>query len=169
MPQATAAAMALPRRLTRSLESLASSFIAWAFALSTAGLLFHLSRALYLGHFPFASPLTLTPHAPDAEPWGLSYLGVRGAYCAGGEALCTLLALGMSMTLSAPIRRLGLLALIAWPGLWAADAILLVASTWHNAWWHTQPWILAATVALLIIVAANLHRAMRLWKLRVAV
>jgi len=157
------------RRLFRTVEIAITTSIAWVFGLATAAVLLYLASGLWTGQYPSASPLTLTQSTSLAQPWGLSFIGINGAYIAGGMAAGILIALGMSMMIAQTPRRLGLLAALAWSGLWTVDAVMHVSTTWTGAWWSAGNEILAATLALFIIFACMFHRAVRLWRVRVSV
>jgi hypothetical protein len=80
-----------------------------------------------------------------------------------------LIALGMSMMVASGPRRLGLLLVLGWAGLWVTDAVVLIARSWTGSWWTAGNDILAGTLALFVVFACMFHRATRLWRIKVTV
>lgn len=175
MSRAPTAGLSIPARVTRSFEIACTTIIAWSFGLITAGILLLLAYRVWSGNQPSAlTPLSIAPAAFSAgveqsRPWGLTYAGQNGAALALGEALGVLIALGLSMMFGSAARRLGLLLMIGWSGLWAVNAVIILAGAWSHSWWHVSAHFLGATLALFVILAAMVHRAARLWRIPIAV
>lgn len=157
---------AVGRRFFRTVEIAITTTIAWAFGLATAGLLLYLASGLWTKQYPAATPLTVTHPADPAQPWGLTFVGINGAYQAVGMAAGILIALGMSMMIAQTPRRLGLLAVLAWVGLWVTDAVWMISQTWTGWGWTAGSDKLAATLALFVVFACMFHRAVRLWRVK---
>jgi hypothetical protein len=174
MSRAPAAHPSLSSRVSRSFEVGCTTLIAWAFGAATAGVLGYLAYNLWNGSFKFASPLSIAPasmsnNLEQAKPWGLSFSGQAAPILAVAEAMGVVLALVMSMMFASTPRRLGLVLMIFWSGLWAADAVMILAGSWDHGWWHAPIQFIAATAALFIIVAAMVHRAARMWRIPVSI
>ena len=174
MSRAPAAQVSFSSKVSRTFEVACTSMIAWAFAMVSIVSLGLIAFRLASGNIKEASVLTLLPASfvagiETAQPWGLTFSGPTGAFIAGGEAMGVLLAVGLSMMFASTPRRLGLLMMLGWAGLWATDAVLILAQTWSHGWWQVSVQFLAATLALFIVVAAMAHRASRLWRVPVSI
>jgi hypothetical protein len=124
----------LARRASRTLEVAFTTVVAWAFGVATAGVLLYVASGLYRGNLKVATPLTpadpaIVGSVSASKPWALTFEGHNGAALAAGMAAMVLVALGLSMMFASNPRRLGLLMLTAWSGVWAADGVLIVGNT----------------------------------------
>lgn len=174
MSRAPAGELSLPSRMTRSFELAGTTLIAWAFGACSAAALGVLAFRLSNGDLKEANPLHLAPAvfgagAEGARPWGLEFVGMKGAMLALSEGLAVLIALAMSMMFASGPRRLGLLLMVAWSGLWSADAVMILARSWNHGWWHVSFQFLGATLALFVITAAMAHRVSRLWRIPISI
>ena len=159
----------LGRRVTRVIEIASTTTVAWLFGMASAVLLVYLAMGLYTGDRLFASPMVMLDPQDSAHPWGLSFTGMQGAYIAVGMAAGVMAALAMSMMFNGSLRKLGLLALIFWAGMWSADALMLVKQGWTANGWTGDKRLLMAAGGLLLIFACMIHRAWRVWRVRVTV
>jgi hypothetical protein len=159
----------LGNRVSRVIEVAITTAVGWAFGMATAAALVYLAMGLYTGDRLFASPMVLLDPQDASHPWGLSFTGMQGAYIAVGMAVGAMAACGMTMMFSGLFRRLGLLALIFWSGMWAADAVLLLSQNWNTGGATGNKKLLMAAGSLLIIFACMLHRAWRVWRVHVTV
>jgi hypothetical protein len=155
------------RKLSRVVEVAITTTIAWIFGLSTAAILVYLAMGLYTGDSSFASPLSLLNPDNAAHPWGLSFSSMTGAYIAVGMAAGVMVTLGMSMMFNSGMRKLGLLGMIFWSGLWAFNAIMVAKDGWSGGKWTGDQRMLIAALALVAIFACMVHRAIRVWRIRV--
>jgi hypothetical protein len=64
-------------------------------------------------------------------------------------------------------RKLGLLGMIFWSGMWAFDAIMEAQRGWAGGKWSGDQRMLIAALALVAIFACMVHRAIRCWRVRV--
>jgi hypothetical protein len=113
-----------------------------------------------------ADPAVVAPgNVSAALPWGLTFVGKSGAMMAAGQAAMVMVALGMSMMFAGNPRRLGLLLLSLWAGLWAVDGAMVVAKSWSGGG-AAMP-VYAAAGALVIVFGCMVHRMMLLWRMRV--
>lgn len=159
----------LGRRVSRVVGIAITTSVAWLFGLATAVLLIYLAMGLYTGDRIFASPMVMLDPQDSSHPWGLSFTGMQGAYIAVGMAAGVMICLGMSMMFNGSLRKLGLLGLIFWAGLWTADAITLISRGWLNGSWTGDKRLLMIAGGLLLIFACMVHRAWRVWRVRVSV
>ena len=159
----------LGRRLSRMIEIAFTTTIAWFFGLATAGILVYLAMGLYTGDRIFASPPALLNPDDSSHPFGLSFTGMNGAYAAVGMAAGVMVALGMSMMFNSGMRRLGLLALMFWSGLWAYNGVMAVSGGWSGTKWQGDDRMLIAALSLIAVFACMVHRAIRCWRIRVTV
>lgn len=159
----------LGRRISRLLEVAITTSVAWLFGLATAAVLVYLSIDLYTGAAIYSSPLVLLNPDDATHLWGLGFTGMNGAYFAVGMAVGVMALLGMSMMFNSNLRRLGLLGLIFWSGMWAVEAVKIVASGWNGASWAGDKRLLMAAGGLVLVFACMLHRAVRVWRVRVSI
>jgi len=159
----------LGRRVTRLVEVAITTTIAWAFGLASAVILVYLAMQLYTGKMMFASPLVLLDPADAAHPWGLSFSGLTGSYIAVGMAAGVMVLLAMSMMFNGLLRRLGLLGLIFWSGVWTAAAMEVVRTGWTPNGWTGDKRMLMVAGGLLVVFACAVHRTWRVWRVRVNV
>ncbi len=91
--------------------------------------------------------------------YGLSFEGRAGHWLRLGEVAVVLAAAALSLQRQDGLRRLGLLALTAWAGLWLANAarMAVVAPIWV---------FFIATGLMAIFFAANVGRAALCWRRR---
>jgi hypothetical protein len=157
----------LGRKLSRVAEVAVTTTIAWLFGFATAAILVYLAMGLYTGDSIFASPLVVLNPDNAAHPWGLSFTGMTGAYIAVGMAAGVMVCLGMSMMFNSGFRKLGLLGMIFWSGMWAFDAIMEAQRGWAGGKWSGDQRMLIAALALVAIFACMVHRAIRCWRVRV--
>jgi len=157
----------LGRKLSRVVEVAITTTIAWAFGLASAAALVYLAMGLYTGDSVFGSPLTLLNPSDATHPWGLSFTGMTGGYIAVGMAVGVVVVLGMSMMFNSALRKLGLLGMIFWSGLWAVDAAMIVNQGWAGGKWTGDQRILVAALVLVAVFACMVHRAIRVWRVRV--
>ncbi len=157
----------LSRKVSRVVGVAITTTVAWAFGLATAAVLVYLAMGLYTGESMFASPLILLEPASAAHPIGLSFTGMTGAYQAVGLAAGVMISLGMSMMFNSNLRKLGLLGLLFWSGLWAYDAGLIVMAGWKDGAWTGDRRVLAAALVLIAVLACMMHRTIRVWRVRV--
>ena len=174
-PAASTGYPGLAQRASRTLEIALTTIAAWAFGLATAGVLLYLASGLWRGDYQAATPLSAADPAivavggvGEARPWGLTFAGKFGAAGAAFEAAGVMVALGLSMMFSAGPRRLGLMLLASWAGLWAADGLLAVGRTWNGSGFNAALPVLAAAVALVLLFGCMVHRMRLLWRVRVA-
>jgi len=78
-----------------------------------------------------------------------------------------MVSLGLSMMFSGNWRRLGLLTMLAWSALWAADGAMVVAKSWNGAGFSATMPVFAGAAALVLVMGCMVHRMVLLWKLRV--
>lgn len=97
--------------------------------------------------------------ATEHRSLGLTYIGAAGHGLLLGEFVVVLSALVLSLLRKSALRRLGLLILCAWSGLWTANAF--VAAT-LGGWWMF--WLIA--VATLGFAACMFYCAMLRWQPR---
>lgn len=162
------------QRAVRTLEIGLTTVIAWAFGMATAGVLLYVASGLWRGDFQVATPLSAADptivsagalHA--AKPWALTFNGPSGAAIAAGMAAGVMIALGLSMMLSGSPRRLGLLMLTVWAGLWAADGAMLVGSTWNGSGFSAAVPVITGAAAIVLVFGCMIHRMLLLWRVRV--
>jgi hypothetical protein len=158
----------LGRKLSRTVGVAVTTTIAWVFGFATAGVLVYLAMGLYTGESMFASPILLLDPADVSRPVGLSFAGMTGAYIAVGMAAGVMLVLAMSMMFNSGMRKLGLLAMVGWSGLWAYNAVLMVIAGWKHGAWTGDQRVLAAALVLVAVVGCMLHRMIRCWRVRVS-
>jgi len=156
------------RKVSRTVGVAVTTTVAWAFGFATAGVLVYLAMGLYTGESMFASPIVLIDPADASRPVGLSFAGMTGAYVAVGMAAGVMLVLAMSMMFNSGMRKLGLLALVGWSGLWAYNAGMMVIAGWKDGAWAGDKRLLATALVLLAVVACMLHRMIRCWRVRVS-
>jgi len=159
----------LGRRISRVVEIAITTTIAWLFGLASAALLVYLAIGLYTGDRLFASPLAMLDANDAGHPWGLSFTGMQGAYIAVGMAAGVMAALGMSMMFNGSLRKLGLMALIFWSGMWAVDAVMVVSLGWAAGGWTGDKRLLMIAGGLVVVFGCMVHRAWRVWRVRVSV
>ena len=174
MSRAPAATPSFPAKLTRTFEVACTTIIAWAFGAGSAGLLALMAFRFWSGQIKSGSVLSFAPESfttgiEQAHPWGLWFSGSGAAFFAAFEAVAVLIGLGMTMMFATQPRRFGLALMVLWSGLWAGDAIVVAAQSWNNGWWHVSMQFGIATFALLVLFAAMLHRAHRLWRVNVSI
>lgn len=159
----------LGRRVSRLIEVAITTTVAWAFGLATAVVLVYLAMQLYTSKVMFASPMMLMDPADASHPWGLSFSGLTGSYIAVGMAAGVMVLLGMSMMFNSTLRRLALLGLIFWSGVWTFAALEVVKAGWTAGGWTGDKRMLMVAGVLLVVFACAVHRAWRVWKVRVSV
>lgn len=159
----------LGRRMTRIVEVAITTTVAWAFGLASAVVLVYLALQLYTNKVMFASPMLLIDPADASHPWLLSFSGLTGSYLAVGMAAGVMVLLGMSMMFSSPLRQLGLLGLIFWTGVWMVAGLEIVKSGWTAGGWTGDKRMLLVAGGLLVVFACAVHRAWRVWRVRVNV
>jgi len=160
--------LGIGRKLSRVVEVAITTSIAWVFGFATAACLVYLAMGLYTGENIFASPLNLLNPDDGSHPVGLGFTGMTGAYIAVGMAAAVMLTLGMSMMFNSGMRKLGLLGMIGWSGLWAYNAVTVIIAGWQGGTWSGDQRILIAGLALVAIFACMVHRAIRCWRVRVS-
>lgn len=148
-----------------------TTVVAWSFGLATAGLVLYAAGALYRGEAQVATPLMAADAAmlgslAEAKPLGLTFVGKAGAGIAAAMAVGVLAALGMTMMFSGGPRRMGLLMMVGWSGLWAYSGAAMVAGTWNGMGFNTTPAVLAGAAALVLVCGCMIHRMMLLWRIR---
>ncbi len=175
MSRATAASgvPTLAKRASRALEIAMTTLIAWAFGLVSAGVLLYVASGLWRGDYAVGTPLSAADPVMVSVggvsrefPWGLTFVGKLGAAGAAGEAAIVMVALGMSMMFASNPRRLGLIALAFWAGLWAADGAILVGRTWNGAGFNAAVPVIAGAAALVLVFGCMIHRMFLLWRMR---
>jgi len=173
-PAVSNAVPSLARRASRTLEVAMTTLVAWAFGLLSAGVLLYIASGLWRGDYAVATPMSAADPAivaaggvNAAHPWGLTFAGRAGAAMAAGQACLVVVALGLSMMFAGNPRRLGLLLLSLWAGLWAADGATVVAHTWNGAGFGAALPVIAAATAMVIVFGCMIHRMMLLWRMRV--
>lgn len=159
----------LGRRVTRLVEVAITTTVAWAFGLASAVVLVYLAMQLYTSKVLFASPMLLMDPADATHPWALSFSGLQGAYVAVGMAAGVMVLLGMSMMFNSPLRRLALLGLIFWSGVWMVGSLQVVKAGWVSGSWTGDKKMLLVAGILLVVFACAIHRAWRVWRVRVSV
>lgn len=174
MSRATISGLALHSRVSRTFEIAATTLVGWCFAGATAAALFFDAFKLWHGDLKAATPLSIVPSAfsagaGEAQPWGLSFAGSQGMALAAAGGVAVLIAMAMTMMFASGPRRLGLMMMVAWAGLWSADAVVIVAKSWNHGWWQVSMPFLAATLALFVVTAAMAHRMSRLWRIPVSI
>lgn len=168
---AAASSGSLAQRASRTFEIALTTVIAWAFGLVSAGVLVYIASGLWRGEYAVATPLSaadpaIVSEVASARPYGLAFEGRTGAMLAAGEAAMVMVALGLSMMFAGNPRRLGLLAMFAWAGLWAVDGAVVVAHTWTGMGFSAAMPVYAGAGALLIVFGCMVHRMMLLWPMR---
>lgn len=159
----------LGRRVTRLVEVAITTTVAWLFGLASAVVLVYLAMQLYTNKVMFASPMFLLDPADASHPWGLSFSGMTGSYLAAGMAAGVMVMLAMSMMFNSLPRQLGLLGLIFWSGVWAVGAMEVVKAGWTPNGWNGDKRMLMVAGGLLVAFACAVHRAWRVWRVRVNV
>lgn len=154
----------LGRRLAAVVELALSTSVSWAFGLITGAVLLYLASGLWLYQMMTATPLSLIDSGSTQNLWGLTYTGRAGAFMAFGQAAGVILALGMSVAIVPRVRRIGLLAVLFWSGLWAAHAVYLVATAWGGPLADLR--LLAIAAGLLLIFGCVVHRTSCAWRVR---
>ena len=129
---------------------------AWSFALGSVAILAWIVSLGLNGLSHRTSVFGMFDGAPVLPSWGLAYEGNAGTLLAIHEALLVIAAALMSMSPARLLRRIGLLLLIGWSGLWVANAI----------WFTMQSPLLgvAPAIALLAMLACTIYRASWLWQ-----
>jgi hypothetical protein len=168
------APVGLTKRISRMLEVAVTTLVAWAFGLACAGVLVYIASGLWTGRYETATPLSAADPSivaaggvVNARPFGLTFQGKEGGAIAAAYAAGVMIALGMSMMFSGGPRRLGLFLLVAWSGLLAVDAMLVVGSTWTGSWFAAGMPVLAGAAALIVVFGCMVHRALLLWRVQV--
>ena len=164
----------IAKRASRTLEVLMTTLVAWMFGLVSAGVLVYVASGLWRGDYAVATPLSAADPALTAagsvdlqHPWGLTFVGKAGAAMAAGQAALVMVALGLSMMFAGNPRRLGLMLLAGWSGLWAVDGAILIANTWNGGGFGAAMPVIAGAAALFIVFGCMVHRFMLLWRMRV--
>ena len=157
----------LGRKVTRTVGVAITTTVAWAFGIATAAILVYLARGLYTGDSIASSPLVLLNPKDASQPVGLSFIGMTGAYAAVGSAVGVMVALGMSMMFNSNLRKLGLMAMVGWAGLWTYNAGTVVMAGFRGGSWSGDSRMLIAGLVLLAVFACMIHRMIRCWRVRV--
>lgn len=158
----------LGRKLSRTVGVAVTTTVAWVFGFATAAVLVYLAMGLYTGESMFATPIVLVEPSDASRPIGLTFEGMTGAYIAVGIAAGVMLALAMSMMFNSGMRKLGLLAMVGWSGLWAYNAGMMVIAGWQDGAWSGDNRVAIAAVLLAAVVACMLHRMIRCWRVRIS-
>lgn len=101
-----------------------------------------------------ASIMAVESAAGRIESFGLTYAGLSGLVMAAVQAGLVVLAWTCSSWGKERTRKLGLVALLGWAGLWLANAVYLSATT-DNMWRDMAAWIMLAVFAAMGIRAAK--------------
>ncbi len=144
------------QKASAGLFSLVATLVVWSFALGTAARCFQFAQEVWNGgtrEFMLASMGSLSFSAA-----GLHYEGQWGAVLAGGQGVLVLLGLGMTLSPSTMMRRLGSLILMAWAGLWMAGGVSLVLEV-------PNPSVedFARVAATGVIFLCTMFRTARIW------
>lgn len=103
-----------------------------------------------------ASIMAVETAAGRVESFGLTYAGLSGLVMAAVQAGLVVLAWSCSSWGRERTRKLGLMALVGWAGLWLANSVYLSAST-DNMWRDMAAWIMVGVFAAMGI------RAVKFW------
>lgn len=100
-----------------------------------------------------------TAYGKEYTSWGLTYIGQRGHTLRLAEVLAVAAAAGLSLLRHDGARRVGLLALAVWAGLWLGNAMRMA---------YVAPfWVFYLVLALcLLFFAATAGRAALCWTRR---
>ncbi|MCC6659540.1 MAG: hypothetical protein IT437_01510 [Phycisphaerales bacterium] len=162
MASSAAQGRSVTRRVGAVVELALSTVTCWAFGLTTCAVLLYLASGLWLYQITSATPLSILDAGASQKLWGLTYSGRGGAFIALGQAAGVLLALGLTLSGTARLRRLGLFAMLFWTGLWAGHAVYLVATAWNGPLSDLR--LVAAAVGLLLIFGCAVHRTSCSWR-----
>jgi hypothetical protein len=165
--EAAAKRHGIGKRIGAMVELALSTVVCWAFGLTTCAVLLYIASGLWLYQLMTATPLSILDAGSSQKLWGLTYTGRPGAFMAIGQAAAVLLALGMSLGNVPRIRRLGLLAVLFWAGLWAAHGVYMVATAWGGLLSDLR--LVAVAGGLLLIFGCAVHRTLCAWRVRAGV
>lgn len=136
-----------------------ASLAAWLFTLGTIAALAH-----DIGWPPIRPaavyPDTFILHATiDGHPyysWGLTYTGEKGQRLRLAQFAALTAAAILSLLPQNTLRRIGLLALLAWPTLWLANSLRMT--------WLAPIWVfIVISILLALFFAATLARTRMAW------
>ena len=162
-------------RLADALATSLANIIVWVFGLATVAVVFQAALNLvqspgqpvsvfgYNGGGAFREALGLTFGGEQSffTKVGLGVLtGMEGAFLAAAEAVLIVLALLMSLLPNPGARRFGAFVLMAWVGLWLANA------GWLAYREGFELFLVASTVLLVFIFACSVQRLGKALKTR---
>jgi len=149
-------------RATKAATSGMANLIVWAFGAASAFVVFRAAFDLMKTPNQSVSAFGYTPGGATSEAWGLTYganyngffsrmgldmlAGMEGAFMAAAQAALIALALMMGLLPSKNARQFSAIVLVAWVGLWLANAAWLTYQDFST--------VLAASAVLLLFVFA---------------
>jgi FtsH-binding integral membrane protein len=142
------------KKISRGVIGMTLSAVVWLFALGTASKCIIFAEQVYKGGM--AEFFSARLGGLTFPPFGLHYQGQLGAVIAGGQALAVLAGLGMSLSPTSGMRRLGSMILISWAGLWIAGAASLVMEVPSSQ-------MVIVTAASGMVFLCTIYRGLHLW------